>query len=45
MGCKVCEKEYRTVLPKLAVMVYAGMKKLPVQFDSDKTLGILSNSN
>ena len=30
MGCKVCDKEYKSVLPKLAIMVYAGMNKMSV---------------
>lgn len=32
--CKVCEKDYLAVFPKLAVMFYAGMKDLRVQVDS-----------
>ena len=40
MGCKVCVKEYKSVLPKLAIMVYAGMKKMSVKFDDDGIIGI-----
>lgn len=40
MGCKVCDKEYKSVLPKLAIMVYAGMKKMSVKFDDDGIIGI-----
>lgn len=35
MGCKVCDKEYKSVLPKLAIMVYAGMNRMSVKFDDD----------
>ena len=35
-GCKVCEKDYLTVFPKLAVMYYAAMKHIKVQTDIDK---------
>ena len=40
MGCKVCDKEYKSVLPKLAIMVYAGMKKMSAKFDDDSIIGI-----
>ena len=40
MGCKVCDKEYKSVLPKLAIMVYAGMNKMSVKFDDDSIIGI-----
>lgn len=40
MGCKVCDKEYKSVLPKLAIMVYAGIKKMTVKFDDDSIIGI-----
>lgn len=33
-GCTVCEKDYLTVFPKLAVMFYAAMKHIKVQFDT-----------
>ena len=39
-GCTVCEKDYLTVFPKLAVMFYAAMKHIKVQFDTDKVIGI-----
>ena len=39
-GCKVCEKDYLTVFPKLAVMYYAAMKHIKVQTDID-----MSNEN
>ena len=37
-GCTVCEKDYLTVFPKLAVMFYAAMKHIKVQFDTDKVI-------
>lgn len=39
-GCKMCEKDYLTVFPKLAVMFYASMKRIKVQMDTDKIIGI-----
>ena len=39
-GCKVCEKDYLTVFPKLAVMYYAAKKRIKVQTDTDKIIGI-----
>jgi len=39
-GCKVCEKDYLTVFPKLAVMYYAAKKHIKVQTDTDKIIGI-----
>lgn len=39
-GCTVCERDYLTAFPKLAVMFYAGMKKLSVQTDYDEVIGI-----
>ena len=39
-GCKVCEKDYLTVFPKLAVMYYAAKKHIKVQMDTDKIIGI-----
>ena len=39
-GCTVCENDYLTVFPKLAVMFYAAMKHIKVQFDTDKVIGI-----
>ena len=39
-GCAVCEKEYESVFPALAVNYYASKKGLRVQLGSDKLLGI-----
>ena len=39
-GCRVCESDYLSVLPKLAVMYYAGINNLSVQIDSDSIIGI-----
>lgn len=39
-SCKVCEKDYLTVFPQLAVMYYAGLKHLRVQVNSDTIIGI-----
>ena len=36
--CTVCEKEYRSVFPGLAVAYYANQKGLKVQLGSDKLL-------
>ena len=38
--CTVCEKEYRSVFPGLAVAYYANQKGLKVQLGSDKLLGV-----
>lgn len=38
--CTVCENEYRSVFPGLAVAYYANQKGLKVQLGSDKLLGI-----
>lgn len=38
--CTVCEKEYRSVFPGLAVAYYANQKGLKVQLGSDKLLGM-----
>lgn len=38
--CTVCESEYRSVFPSLAVAYYANKKGLKVQLGSDKLLGI-----
>ena len=38
--CTVCENEYRSVFPGLAVAYYANQKRLKVQLGSDKLLGI-----
>ena len=39
-GCKVCEREYRSAFPKLAVMFYAGQKRLRVKSDYAEVIGI-----
>lgn len=39
-GCKICEEEYLSVLPRLLVMFYARMKNLSVSTDYDKVIGI-----
>lgn len=39
-GCAVCETEYESVFPALAVSYYASKKSLKVQLGSDKLLGI-----
>ncbi|MDD3416970.1 MAG: zinc-ribbon domain-containing protein [Lachnospiraceae bacterium] len=39
-GCKVCEEEYLSVLPRLLVMFYAKRKNLRVYSDYDKIIGI-----
>ena len=36
----MCEKDYLTVFPKLAVMYYAAKKRIKVQTDTDKIIGI-----
>ena len=47
-GCKVCEKDYLTVFPKLAVMYYAAKKRIKVQTDNgeldseDELIGTLT---
>lgn len=38
--CTLCESEYRSVFPGLAVAYYANQKGLKVQLGSDKLLGI-----
>ena len=38
--CTVCESQYRSVFPGLAVAYYANQKGLKVQLGSDKLLGI-----
>lgn len=40
IGCKVCEREYLSVFPKLAVMFYAGQKQLRVRSDYAEIIGI-----
>lgn len=39
-GCKICEKEYRLVLPALAVSYYASKQNLRVLLNSDEIIGI-----
>ncbi len=39
-SCRVCEQEYLSVFPKLAVMFYAQMKQLRIRIDSDEIIGI-----
>ena len=39
-GCKICEEEYLSVLPRLLVMFYTRMKNLSVITDDDKVIGI-----
>ena len=39
-GCKVCDAEFKSVISKLAVMYYGGMKKLSVKVDDDGVIGI-----
>ena len=39
-GCKVCEDEYLSVLPQLAVGYYASKKRLRVAVNSDEAIGI-----
>ena len=39
-SCKAYKKEHLTVFSKLAVIFYAGMKHIKVQFDLGKVIGI-----
>ena len=39
-GCPVCEQEYRSVFPQLAVMYYAGKKGLRVRLNTDMEIGL-----
>lgn len=39
-GCRICEEEYLSVLPQLAVGYYASKKRLRVAVNSDKAIGI-----
>lgn len=39
-GCRICEEEYLSVLPQLAVGYYASKKRLRVAVNSDKVIGI-----
>ncbi len=40
MGCPVCEQEYRSVFPQLAVSYYAGKKGLRVRLNTDIEIGL-----
>lgn len=40
MGCPVCEQEYRSVFPQLAVSYYAGKKGLQVRLNTDIEIGL-----
>ncbi|MCI8550385.1 MAG: zinc-ribbon domain-containing protein [Lachnospiraceae bacterium] len=39
-GCPVCEQEYRSVFPQLAVSYYAGKKGLQVRLNTDTEIGL-----
>ena len=39
-GCPVCEQEYRSVFPQLAVNYYAGKKGLQVRLNTDTEIGL-----
>ena len=39
-GCSVCEQEYRSVFPQLAVSYYAGKKGLQVRLNTDTEIGL-----
>lgn len=39
-GCPVCEQEYRSVFPQLAVSYYAGSKGLQVRLNTDTEIGL-----
>ncbi len=39
-GCSVCEQEYRSVFPQLAVSYYAGSKGLQVRLNTDTEIGL-----
>lgn len=39
-GCTVCESEYQSVFPQLAISFYARMKGLKTLLNSDKVIGI-----
>lgn len=40
MGCRICEEEYLSVFPQLAVGYYARKKRLRVEINYDKAIGI-----
>ena len=39
-GCPVCEQEYHSVFPQLAVSYYAGKKGLQVRLNTDTEIGL-----
>ena len=39
-GCPVCEQEYRSVFPQLAVSYYAGSKGLQIRLNTDTEIGL-----
>ena len=39
-GCRICEKEYLSVFPALAVSYYANKKGLKAELGSDELIGI-----
>lgn len=39
-GCPICEQEYRSVFPQLAVSYYAGKKGLQVRLNTDTEIGL-----
>lgn len=39
-SCPVCEQEYRSVFPQLAVSYYAGKKGLRVRLNTDTEIGL-----
>ena len=39
-GCSVCEQEYRSVFPQLAVSYYARSKGLQVRLNTDTEIGL-----
>ena len=39
-GCRICEQEYLSLFPALAIGYYANMKGLKVEFGSDRLFGI-----
>ena len=39
-GCPICEQEYRSVFPQLAVSYYAGSKGLQVRLNTDAEIGL-----
>ena len=39
-GCRICEQEYLSLFPALAISYYANMKGLKVELGSDRLFGI-----